>query len=118
MDENSLTFLESSDRIERAQVARTIDIQQLESNYQDILEKYGKPISDETAIDTMGRERRRLTFGKQNNLIVKVVVVIILNTDPGMAEIIIQVDTGKYILYEHKVEEHYKKTFPTFYQES
>lgn len=113
-----LTFLESSDTIERAMVIRTFDIQQLEVNYQNILEKYGQPISDETNINEQELKSRFLTFGKQNSSIVKVIVAIYTHHEvPNLAQIRIQADTGKYIMYEHKVEEYYKKTFPMFYQD-
>lgn len=115
---NYITILEPSDTIEQAMVVREVDIQQLDSNYQGILEKYGRPISDTTEIDEQGWKIRTLKFGKQNKLILSVIVHIYVQDDtPEIAKIRIRADTGEYIRYEHKVEEYYKKTFPTFYQE-
>jgi len=114
-NESFLTFLGPSGTIERAMVIRIFDIQNLEENYQNILEEYGRPISDETNIDEQGLKSRLLTFGKQNNLVVKVIVAIYTHHEvPNLAQIRIQVDTGKYIRYEHKVEEYYKKNFRCF----
>ena len=115
---NYITILELSDTIEQAMVVREVDVQKLDKSYQEILEKYGQPISNETEINQQGWKVQILKFGKQNKLIERVVVEILTRDDaPDIATIRIRADTGKYIRYEHKVEEFYKKTFPMFYQE-